>query len=137
MVRNFWNPDEIALPNEGRDIPPGFKECLAFQIGCDSIMKREVTLQVTEEHFKSALDAYEPVKAYKPTWFYVEALSTFFTFCANRNDMYKPACDAIDRLYDEIKNDGWNDDRLRRFKNLDAVSREIYDTNPDMFVQEM
>lgn len=41
MVKNFWNPDEIALPDEGKDIPPGFKECLAFQVGCDSILKRE------------------------------------------------------------------------------------------------
>lgn len=137
MVRNFWNPDEIALPEEGNDIPPGFTECLAFQVGCDSIMKREASVPIAEEHFKIVGNAWELVQAYKPTWYDVEALATFFTFCANRDSMYKPASDAADRLYDEIKKGGWNDDIIRRFKNLDILSREIHDTNPKMFVQEM
>lgn len=137
MVRNFWNPDEIALPEEGNDIPPGFTECLAFQVGCDSIMKREASVPITEEHFKIVGNAWELAQAYKPTWYDVEALATFFTFCANRDSMYKPASDAADRLYDEIKKGGWKDDIIRRFKNLDILSREIHDTNPKMFVQEM
>lgn len=137
MVRNFWNPDEIALPDEGKDSPPGLKECIAFQIGCDSVMKREVSVPITEEYFKFVGNAWELVMSYKPIWYDVEALSYFFVFCSNRDSMYKPACDAVDRLYDEIKNEGWNDDRIHRFKNLDALSREIHDTNPEMFVQEM
>lgn len=137
MVRNFWNPDEIALPDQGKDIPPGFKECLAFQVGCDSVMKREASVPITEEHFKFVEHAWGLVQAYKPNWYDVEALTTFFMFCANRDSMYKPAADAADRLYGEIKKGGWNEDIIRRFKNLDILSREIHDTNPKMFVQEM
>lgn len=108
MVRNFWNPEEIPS-----------------------------SVPITEEHFQIVGNAWELVMSYKPIWYDVEALATFFTFCANRDSMYKPACDAVDRLYGEIKNEGWNDNRIQRFKNLDALSREIHDTNPDMFVQEM
>lgn len=108
MVRNFWNPDEIPS-----------------------------SVPITEEYFQIVGNAWELVQAYKPIWYDVEALATFFTFCANRDSMYKPASDAADRLYEEIKKGGWNDDIIRRFKNLDILSREIHDTNPKMFVQEM
>lgn len=108
MVRNFWNPEEIPS-----------------------------SVPITEEHFKNVSDGWELVMSYRPTWFDVEALATFFMFCANRDSMYKPAADAADRLYDEIKKGGWNDDIIRRFKNLDILSREIHDTNQKMFVQDI
>ncbi|WZX10791.1 hypothetical protein [Enterobacter phage EC152] len=137
MVRNFWNPDEIALPDEGKDIPPGFKECLAFQAGCDSILKREETVQITEEHFKNVEDANELVQAYQPHWFDIEAMICFFTHCTVYGDRqtFLPAFNRVQALANEVKEFGWNQDRTRRLKALALLENEIYQAYPDLFVR--
>ena len=138
MVRNFWNPDEVALPDEGKDIPPGFTECLAFQVGCDSIMKREASVPITEEHFKNVGGANDLVQAYQPHWFDIEAMICFFTHCMVYGDRetFRPAYERVQRLADEVREFGWNEDRVRRCKALGGLEKEVYEVYPHLFVQQ-
>lgn len=109
MVRNFWNPDEIPS-----------------------------SVPITEAHFKNVGGANDLVQAYQPHWFDIEAMICFFTHCMVYGDRetFLPAYERVQRLADEVREFGWNEDRVRRCKALVGLEKEVYEVYPHLFVQQ-
>lgn len=108
-----WNPDEIMLHSEAH---PLAIEIMAMQVGFESVLNRED----------------------KSHWFDIEALICFFTHCVVYGDRetFLPAYKRVQRLADEVKEFGWNDDRDRRCKALGVLEKEIHEVYPHLFVQQ-
>lgn len=96
------------------------------------------SIPITEEHFNKVENAIGLIYAYQPTWWDIEALFCFFTHCALHGDRHTfgAALERVQLLSNEVKESGWNDDRVLRCKALLLLEKEIYEVYPHLFNQE-